>query len=175
MPEVWNVYPREGVGSLRFGMTHAEVARFDHVIGPLEETTEETLGNGMVVQNEFRGSGAPMCSFQDGRLTYISISQFDPIDFRFEDVSVFDDDLKRVYSTLGRAAGAAYWHIFSVVMPSLCVELVGFVMEYSNKEEPPIFESSKGGFTWPTLIMYSPDFPPFDDKKFIEISNQAAG
>ena len=36
MREVWDVHPREGIGPLHFGMTHAEVAKFDHVMGPLD-------------------------------------------------------------------------------------------------------------------------------------------
>ena len=173
MSEIWNVHPKNGLGPLEFGMTHAEVAAFEHIMGPLDETTEETLPNGRVAQNEFRDRGSPLCSFENGVLTFISIRKSDIIEVKFQDVSIFNDDPQHVYSTLGRAAGAVFWHHSSVVMPSLCLELVGFVMEYSPKGKPPIFKSKTAGFTWPRLILFKPGFLTFEEKDLIEISNGA--
>lgn len=174
MSEVWNVHPKKGLGPLEFGMTRADVAKFEHIMGPLDETQEETLPNGRVAVNEFRDRGSPLCSFQDGILTYMSIRRSDLIEVKFEDVSIFNDDPKQVYSAMGRAAGEVYWNHNSVVMPSLCLELLGFVIEYSPKGEPPIFKSKTAGFTWPKLILFAPDYPSYEEKNLIEISNQAA-
>ena len=173
MSIVWNVLPKEGLGPLAFGMTRADVAKFEHIMGPLDETQEETLPNGRLALNEFRHRDAPLCSFQDGILTYISIGQSDIIDVRFHDVSVFKDDPKHVYSTLGRAATSVYWHHNSVIMPSLGLELAGFVIEYNPKGKPPIFVSKTTGFTWPQLVLFQPGHEPFTEKNLIEISNQA--
>lgn len=173
MSIVWNVLPKEGLGPLAFGMTQADVAKFEHFMGPVDETQEETLPDGRLALNEFRHRDAPLCSFQDGILTYISIGQSDIIDVRFHDVSVFRDDPKHVYSTLGRAATSVYWHHNSVVMPSLGLELAGFVIEYSPKGKPPIFVSKQTGFTWPQLVLFQPGHEPFTENNLIEISNQA--
>ncbi|MEZ0471650.1 hypothetical protein [Luteimonas salinilitoris] len=174
MSEVWNVCPKEGLGPLEFGMTHAEVAEFENIMGPLDETTEEILPNGRVTQNEYRDSGSPTCSFENGILTHIGLRKSEIIDVKFQDVSIFNDNSQDVYSTLGRSAGAVYWHHNSVVMPSLCLELIGFVMEYSPKGKPPVFKSKTAGFTWPRLRLFKPGHLPFDEKNLIEISNEVA-
>lgn len=172
MPEIWSINPNKGLGPLEFGMTQAQVAAFEAVMGPLDDTTTETLPDGGLAINEFRDRDAPLCSFQDGRLAYLSIGQSDTIDVRFQGVSVFQDDPKRVYSTLGRAAGAVFWHRNSVIMPSLGLELAGFVIEYRPKGEPPVFVTAKTGFTWPQLVLFSPGREHFKAQDLIEISNQ---
>lgn len=173
MREVWDVYPTKGLGPLRFGMTRAEVGKFENVMGSVDKTTEETLPNGRIALNESRDLDAPLCAFQDGALTYISIMKSDTIDFKFQGVSVFDDDPKHVYSTLGEAAGSVYWHHHKVIMPALRLELRGFVIQYSPKGKPPIFMSKKTGFTWPKLAIFQPEHAFFDENDLIEISNVA--
>lgn len=173
MRTVWNIDPGIGIGPLKFGMSRAQVAEFDHIMGQLDETTEELLPNGKTALNEFRDLGAPLCSFQDGGLRSIHASGSDLIDFRFHDVSVFDDDPKLVYSTLGRAAGAVYWHFNRAVMPSLGLHLVGFVMEYSDKGKPPVFRNRTTGFTWPRVDLFQPGYGLVDRAELSEISNQA--
>ncbi|WP_372392420.1 hypothetical protein ACCQ05_21200 [Xanthomonas sp. NCPPB 3582] len=83
VPEIWSVNPNKGLGPLEFGMTQAQVAAFEAVMGPLDDTTTETLPDGGLAINEFRDRDAPLCSFQDGRLAYLSIGQSDTIDVRF--------------------------------------------------------------------------------------------
>ncbi|MEA9608754.1 hypothetical protein QY702_20605 [Xanthomonas campestris pv. plantaginis] len=92
---------------------------------------------------------------------------------RFQGVSVFDDDPKLVYSTLGRAAGAVFWHHNSVIMPSLGLELAGFVIEYSPKGKPPVFVSKTTAFTWPQLVLVQPGQEHFRKEDLIEISSLA--
>ncbi|MBB5866312.1 hypothetical protein [Xanthomonas sp. 3058] len=173
MSEIWIVNPGKGLGPLEFGMTQAQVAEFENVMGPIDETTEETLPDGSLAINEFRDRGTPLCSFQRGFLKFLSIGQSDLIDIRFQDVSIFSDDPKRVYSTLGRAAGAVFWHHNSVIMPSLGLELIGFVIEYSPKGNPPIFVSKTAGFTWPELALFQPGRETFKEEHLIEISSEA--
>lgn len=174
MSEIWTVNPNRGVGPLEFGMTQAQVAAFESVMGPLEDITEEPLPDGTLAVNEFRNRDAPLCSFQNGRLVYLSVGQSDTIDVRFQDVSVFKDDPEWVYSTLGRAAGSVFWHLHRtcVVMPSLGLELAGFVIEYRPKGDRPIFVSKNTGFTWPQLVLFQPDHADFKERDLIEISNQ---
>nr|WP_295985954.1 hypothetical protein [uncultured Agrobacterium sp.] len=171
MTEIWIVNPHKGLGPLEFGMTQAQVAEFENVMGPIDETTEETLPNGGSAINEFRDCDAPLCSFQEGVLTFLSIGQSDIIDVRFQDVSIFRDDPKRVYSALGRAAGSVFWNHNSVIMPSLGLELAGFVIEYSPKGKPPIFVSKSTGFTWPQLVLFKPGHETFQKENLIEITN----
>ncbi|WP_243391154.1 hypothetical protein [Xanthomonas prunicola] len=173
MREIWNITPNRGLGPLEFGMTQAQVAAFESVMGPVEETTEELLPDGSLAINQFRHRDAPSCSFRRGRLTYLSIGQSDTIDIRFQDVSVFDDDPKLVYSTLGRAADAVFWHHNSVIMPSLGLELAGFVIEYSPKGKPPVFVSKTTAFTWPQLVLVQPGQEHFRKEDLIEISSVA--
>lgn len=173
MNEVWKIHPNKGLGPLQFGMTQAQVAAFEDIMGPLEETTEQTLADGNIALNEFRSSDAPACLFQDGKLTYMSTSRSDIIDVRFRDVSIYSDNPKHVYSTLGREAGKVYWCLNRVVMPSLGLELAGFVVEYSPKGKPPVFESKRAGFTWPQLNLFQPGHGLFKDSDLIEISNEA--
>lgn len=154
-------------------MTHAEVAAFEDIMGPLDETTEEVLSDGRVALNEFRDVEAPMCAFQEGALRYISVAKSDRIDFRFQNVSLFDDDPKQVYSTLGRAAGAVFMHDSWVVMPSLNLRLAGFVMAFSPKGTPPIFGNKETGFTWPELGLFQSGYGLFEDMVLVEISNEA--
>ncbi|MCC8470841.1 hypothetical protein LN470_13765 [Xanthomonas phaseoli] len=130
-------------------MTQVQVAEFDTVMGPVEEITEESLPDGSLVINQFRHRDATLCSFQRRRLTDLLIGQSDIIDVRFQDISLFNDDPKHVYSTLGQAAGAVFWHHDSAVLPSLGRELAGFVIEYSPKGKPPVFVSRTTAFTWP--------------------------
>ena len=170
MAVVWSVHPGEGLGPLRFGMTHEQVAEFEDVMGPLDETTEETLSNGRLVQNEFRDRDAPLCSFDSGRLTHISIGETDIFDIRFNDASIFKDDPKHVYSTLGRAAGSVFWVRNSVAMPSLYLELIGFVVEYDSKKRP-LFESKNAGFTWPKLRLFDQESFPFNERVLVEIKS----
>jgi hypothetical protein len=172
--EVWTVNPHRGLGPLQFGMTQAQVAEFENVMGPLDETTRETLPNGDPAINEFRDRDAPLCSFQAGVLTFLSIGQSDTIDVRFHDVSIFRDDPKHVYSTLGRAAGSVFWNHNSVIMPSLGLELAGFVIEYSPKGKPPIFVSKSSGFTWPQLVLFKSGYETFQKENLLEITNEAA-
>ncbi|MCC4601886.1 hypothetical protein [Xanthomonas melonis] len=173
MEAIWNVYPNKGLGPLEFGMTRTQVGAFEDVMGPLDEATEEVLPDGKLAINEFRNRDAPLCSFQDGKLVHLSIGQSALIDIRFQDVSVFKDDPKQVYSTLGEAAGTVFWYHNSVVMPALGLELAGFVIEYSPKGRPPIFVSRKTGFTWPQLVLFQPGYAHFKTQDLVEISNQA--
>ncbi len=173
MSEIWTIHPNKGLGPLEFGMTHAQVSKFESVMGPLDETTQETLPDGSVAVNEFRDRGTPLCSFQKGVLTFISIGRSDIIDVRFQDVSLFSDDPKRVYSTLGRAAGSVFWHHNKVVMPSLGLELLGFVIDYAPKGKPPIFVGKNTGFTWPEIALFQPGRETFKEEHLIEISSEA--
>ncbi|MBB5864273.1 hypothetical protein [Xanthomonas sp. 3058] len=173
MSAIWTVNPRKGLGPLEFGMTQAQVAEFENVMGPIDETTEETLTDGSLAINQFRDRGSPVCSFQDGILTYLSIGKSDIIDVRFQDVSIFRDAPKHVYSTLGRAAGSVFWYHHSVIMPSLGLELIGFVIEYSPKGKPPVFKSKNAGFTWPKLRLFRPGREMFKAEHLIEITNEA--
>ena len=174
MREVWDVIPLKGLGPLRFGMTQDQVAEFDQIMGPLEETNTETLPSGHhTVENEFRNINSPVCSFENGRLAIISASESDTIDVRFKDISVFKDDPKDVFSAFGQVAVDVFWYHHSVVMPSLAVEMMGFVMEYSPRGKPPIFKSKASGFTWPKLRLFAPDLSTFDEKLLLEISSKA--
>ncbi|MBO9741130.1 hypothetical protein J7432_19510 [Xanthomonas axonopodis pv. begoniae] len=79
-----------------------------------------------------------------------------------------------MYSTLGQAAGAVFWHHDSAVLPSLGRELAGFVIEYSPKGKPPVFVSRTTAFTWPQLVPFQPGQEHLRKEDLIEISNLAA-
>lgn len=104
--DTWEVGPNKGVGPLRFGMTHKEVARYDDVMGAVDETKEEKLLDGRVYLNEFRDIEALICSFDEGQLSAIRIGESDAIDYRIGGLLLFEDRQRAVHAVI-RARRAA--------------------------------------------------------------------
>ncbi|WP_017171997.1 hypothetical protein [Xanthomonas phaseoli] len=79
-----------------------------------------------------------------------------------------------MYWTLGQAARAVFWRHNSGVLPSLGLELAGFVIEYGPKGKPLVFVSTTAAFTWPHLALFHPGREHFSKGDLIATTNLAA-
>ncbi|MBO9769892.1 MULTISPECIES: hypothetical protein [Xanthomonas] len=79
-----------------------------------------------------------------------------------------------MYWTPGQAARAVLWRHNSGVLPSLGLELAGFVIEYGPKGKPLVFVSTTTAFTWPHPALFRPGRERFSKGDLIATSNLAA-
>nr|WP_244668725.1 hypothetical protein [Xanthomonas phaseoli] len=114
------------------------------------------------------------CARFTGGACAISIGPSDIIAARFQDISRFSGDPKHVYWTPGQAARAVFWRHNSGVLPSLGLELAGFVIEYGPKGKPLVFVSTTAAFTWPHPALFHPGREHFSKGDLIATSNLAA-